>query len=51
MQKGYIWNPNTCTCENGKYLRSIIGDSVIKCDEIVEVTKAIQTKLLNQKLF
>ena len=28
--KDYIWNPSTCTCENGKYLESIIGDSVIK---------------------
>ena len=29
-EKDYIWNPSTCTCENGKYLGSIIGDSVIK---------------------
>ena len=33
------WNPRTCTCENGKDLESIIGDSVITCDEITEVTK------------
>ena len=25
--KDYISNPTTCTCENDKYLRSIIGDS------------------------
>ena len=35
------WNPTTCTCENGKYLGSIIGDSVIACDEIIEAAKSI----------
>ena len=29
-----IWNPATCNCENGKYLRSIMDDSAIICDEI-----------------
>ena len=24
--KDYIWNPVTCTCENEKYLVSIIDD-------------------------
>ena len=28
------WNPATCNCENGKYLASIMDDSVITCDEI-----------------
>ena len=27
----------TCSCENGKYLANIMGDSVITCDEIVDV--------------
>ena len=31
--KYYIWNPSTCTCGNGKYLESIINDSVVTCDE------------------
>ena len=30
--------------ENGKYLRYIIGDSAITCDEIIEVTKTISKK-------
>ena len=34
--KDYIWNPTTCTCENGKYLASISDDLVITCDEIIE---------------
>ena len=33
------WNPRTCTCENGKDLESIIGDSVITCDEIKKKKK------------
>ena len=33
-----------CSRENGKYVESIIGDSVIMCDEIIKETKAIPTK-------
>ena len=42
-QKHYIWNPATCTCKNGKYLGSIIDNSVITCDKILDVeeTKTI----------
>ena len=33
MQKKYYnWNPNTCICNNGKYLKSIVDDSKIVCD-------------------
>ena len=41
--KYYIWNPSTCHCENGKYLASIMDDSVILCDEFIytEETKTI----------
>ena len=42
-KKDYIWNPATCICENGKYLAIIIGDSMIKYDEIIEETKTIPT--------
>ena len=31
-----IWNPPTCSFENGKYLASIIDDSVIMWDEIID---------------
>ena len=40
-KKDYIWNPATCCCKNGKYLASIIDDSVITCDIIIEETKTI----------
>ena len=43
-KKDYIWNPCTCSCENGKYLASIINNSVIKCDEIMEETKTTKNK-------
>ena len=35
-EKDYVWNPATCNCENGKHLASIINDSAITCDEIIE---------------
>ena len=35
-EKDYIWNPATCSCENGKYLTSINDNSVITCDEIID---------------
>ena len=36
-EKDYVWNLSTCICENGKYLASIMDDSVITCDEIIDV--------------
>ena len=36
MRKDYIWNSTTCSCENGKYLASVIDDSAITCDEVIE---------------
>ena len=44
-EKGYIWNPATCTYENGTYLASIIGNSVITGDEIIDETETILTNL------
>ena len=35
-EKDYVWNTATCNCENGKYLASIMDDSVITCDEVIE---------------
>lgn len=36
--------------ENDKYIGSIIGDSGITCDEIVQATKIIQIKIFRQML-
>ena len=38
--------PNTCICENSKYLKSIVENSVI-CDEIVSVTDSVSTNVTN----
>ena len=35
-EKDYISNPATCSCKNGKYLESIINNSVIISDEIID---------------
>ena len=35
-EKDYIWNPATCSCKNEKHLASIMDDSVIMFDEIIQ---------------
>ena len=47
-EKDYIWYLVTCSCETGKYLASVIYDSVITCDEIIEETKRVTTNF-NEK--
>ena len=50
-EKDYVWNPATCSCENRKYFASIMDDSVIICDKVIdakaksndEETKAVPT--------
>ena len=37
VKKIYIWNPSAYSCKNGKYLASIIDDSVITCDEVIDM--------------
>ena len=52
-EKDHIWNPATCSCENGKYLASIVDDSVIMSDKIIgsfdEETKTIPTNFNEKK--
>ena len=50
-EKDYIWSPITSGCVIGKCLQSIIHDSVITCDEFIEVTKSVATKIFQKKLF
>ena len=49
----YVWNPATCSCEIGEYLASVIDDSVIMCDEVIESydeeTKTIPTNFNERK--
>ena len=35
-EKDYVWNPSACNCENRKYLASVMDDSVITRDKVIE---------------
>ena len=48
-RKKFFFNPATCSCINSKYLASIIDNSVIMCDEIIEETKTATTNF-NKKM-
>ena len=52
-EQEYIWNTAVFSCENGKYLASIIDYSAITCDEIMktEETKAIPKNIIYVSLF
>ena len=45
-KKDYISNPATCNYEKSKYLASIIDDSLITCDKIIDtvLSETVQTK-------
>ena len=45
LVKNCIWNPITYAFESGKYLGSIIGDSVIAC----EMTETFPTNTIPKK--
>ena len=37
VKKIKIWIPSTGACDIDKYLKSIIGNSVVTCDEILDM--------------
>ena len=41
-----VWNPSTCTCncDNGKYLASIMNDSAIIWDEVIDADAKLSPK-------
>ena len=41
LKKNDTWNPSTCTCGIDKYLKIIIGDSVIIYDEVMDTLKTV----------
>ena len=43
-KKKYVWNADTCSCENRKYVWSIIDNPAIKYDEVIEETQTVPTK-------
>ena len=50
-KKGYFWNPATCSCKNGKYVRSIVSDSVAICDEIIDMAQTVSTKSISRNFY
>ena len=44
-EKDYISNPPTCSCENSKYVGSIIDDPMITCDEIINAANSVSTNV------
>ena len=49
VKKDYLWNPGTCSCENGRYLASIMDDRVMTCDKIFEEETKTVTTNFNEK--
>ena len=49
-EKNYVWNPATCNCKDGKDLGSIIDDSAITCDEIIETYEEEESLMKNSSL-
>ena len=48
-KKDYFCNPATYCCKNGKYLASVIHDSVITCHEITNTTQTVQGNINERK--
>ena len=48
-EKAYIWNPSICSCKKVKHLASIIDNSVIRCDEVIEEETKTLTTNFNEK--
>ena len=46
-KKDYSWNPTRWLCKNSMYLKSVADDSVIVCDEIINVKESISTNVLS----
>ena len=44
MWKEHFWNPSTCNCENRKYLTSIMDDSAIFYDEVIDADAKLSPK-------
>ena len=46
-EEDHIWNLNTCAWKIDKYLKGLIGISVVKCDKIVDTVFDTYKKLTN----
>ena len=43
-EKIYIWNSTTCSCKNVEYLASVMDDSVIICDDVIDADVNVEAK-------
>ena len=44
LKENYVWNPSVCACEiNYAYMKSLINDSAITCDEIIDMMDNLST--------
>ena len=48
-EKDYIWNPATYSYENGRYAESIISNSVVMYNKIIETAKSTIAKTVPAK--
>ena len=49
-ERDYILNPSTSSCKNGKYLVSIIDDSKIMCDRIINTINTVPKNFNEEKV-
>ena len=49
-EKYYIWNPATCSRENGKYLASIIDNSVLRAMKLSKKRQKQVQQILMKKM-
>ena len=47
----YIWNLATCSSERRKYLESIMNDSAITCNKVIEEIKTFPTNFNEKSSF
>ena len=46
-KKDFSWNPNICICKNSRYFKSAVDNSVIVCDQIINVIESVSTNVTN----
>ena len=46
-KNNYSWNPSVCIFEDSRYLKSIVDNSVIVCDEVIDVMDSASRLSIN----
>ena len=46
-----ILNHATCSCKDGKYVESVINNSVVMCDEILPPQKIVPAEITSTKRY